>query len=286
MREYFKLMRVEHYIKNILVFIPLVFSKKLFQGNSFRDTAIGVIVFSMLASVVYIINDINDIEKDRSHPKKRERPLAKGSVTIRQATMLISFLLIALITVEGVMFENSIASWLVLSLYLVANVAYSCKLKNVPILDVVILAMGYILRIYYGAVIVNVEISSWLYLTVLSLAFFLGFGKRRNELIKRGVKHRSVLKYYNKEYLDKMMYIFLGITIVFYSLWCEGMTPLLGKNLLFTIPVVIFVVLRYTLIIEIDSDGDPVEIVLGDKFIIILSTIYAFMILTILYIEI
>lgn len=286
MREYLKLMRVKHYIKNLLICVPLIFSKKLLQDSSFFDTLIGVLAFSMVSSVIYIINDINDIEKDRSHPKKKERPLAKGTVTIRSAVLLILFLFSVTTLLEVFVFKNSLGSWAVLFLYFFINVAYSYRLKNIPIVDVVILAMGYILRIYYGAVIVNVEVSAWLYLTVLSLAFFLGFGKRRNELIKRGTSHRAVLKYYTKEYLDKVMYIFLGITLVFYSLWCEGMVSMLGRSILFTIPVVILVILRYTLVIEMDSDGDPVEVVLGDKIIIILSMLYIIMILTILYIKV
>ncbi|MDO4793511.1 MAG: UbiA prenyltransferase family protein [Filifactor alocis] len=279
-------MRVKHYIKNLLICVPLVFSKKLFQDSSLFHTLLGVLAFSMVSSVIYIINDINDIERDRSHPKKKERPLAKGTVTIRSAVLLILFLFSVTTLLEVFVFKNSLGSWAVLFLYFFINVAYSYRLKNIPIVDVVILAMGYILRIYYGAVIVNVEVSAWLYLTVLSLAFFLGFGKRRNELIKRGTSHRAVLKYYTKEYLDKVMYIFLGITLVFYSLWCEGMVSMLGRSILFTIPVVILVILRYTLVIEMDSDGDPVEVVLGDKIIIILSMLYIVMILTILYIKV
>ena len=171
-------------------------------------------------------------------------------------------------------------------LYLVLNILYSFGLKNVPIVDIVILASGFIIRIVYGAVITQIEISNWMYLTVMSGAFYLGLGKRRNEVIKQGDKARKVLKKYNKEFLDKYMYVCLTLSIVFYGLWTID-----GKNLvrfgnnymIWTIPLLMIILMKYSLIIEGDSYGDPVDIILKDKFLLSLILLFAIIIILLLY---
>ncbi len=283
MKKYIKLLRVKHYIKNILVLIPMVFANNLFELFQISQAAIGFVMFSLISSVVYIFNDIQDIEKDRQHPTKRHRPLASGEIKLKNA-QIIGIILVAIVLVmDIIVVDYKLLPLSVLILYLIINILYSKYLKNYPIIDVVILAFGYILRIYFGALLVDVEISAWLYLSMMSLSFFLGFGKRRNELLKRGMTYRQVLRYYPKEFLDKVMYMFLGITIVFYSLWCEAAAKIYGNIVLLSVPIVIVTALKYTLIIEQDSDGDPVEVILSDKILLCLGVVYALLMLYVLY---
>ncbi len=283
MKKYIKLLRVKHYIKNILVLIPMVFANNLFELFQISQAAIGFVMFSLISSVVYIFNDIQDIEKDRQHPTKRHRPLASGEIKLKNAQIIGIILVVIVLVMDIIVVDYKLLPLSVLILYLIINILYSKYLKNYPIIDVVILAFGYILRIYFGALLVDVEISAWLYLSMMSLSFFLGFGKRRNELLKRGMTYRQVLRYYPKEFLDKVMYMFLGITIVFYSLWCEAAAKIYGNIVLLSVPIVIVTALKYTLIIEQDSDGDPVEVILSDKILLCLGFVYALLILYVLY---
>ena len=147
-----------------------------------------------------------------------------------------------------------------------------------------ILALGFLIRVLYGGALINVEVSNWLFLTVLSISFYLGLGKRRNELIaqeKTGNTTRSVLKYYNKEFLDKNMYMCLSMTIIFYSLWCQDLN---SDYIMWTIPIVLLICMKYSLNIESNSSGDPVEVLLKDKILMLLVGIYAIAILLTLYV--
>lgn len=282
--EYFKLMRVKHYIKNILIFLPLIFSGKLFDKDLLFEEVISFLAFCLIASIVYIINDIVDLEKDKLHETKKNRPLARGSVSIKEAIFLI-ILLLALIVVIMLYIDNIYAS-LLLMLYLIINVAYSFVFKNIPIIDVAILTSGFIIRVVYGGVCAGVNVSSWLCLTVMSMAFYLSLGKRRNEIIKMKNKKntREVLKYYTREYLDKFMYLCLTLTIVFYSLWTTTNTnSKYNSFLIWTVPLVILICMKYSLIIEGDSDGDPVEVILKDKIMLSLIAGYGCIIMALFY---
>ena len=181
MKKYLYLMRVHHYIKNILIFMPLIFSGNLTDRRKFTATLLGMIAFSLVTSAVYIINDIRDAEKDRMHPTKKNRPIASGAVTPFHAVVLMVFILIAAVVLL-VVSDATAGSYALVFLYLFINVAYSMGLKDVPLLDVTILASGFLLRVLFGAVLTGTEVSEWLYLTVLSGAFYFSLGKRRNEL--------------------------------------------------------------------------------------------------------
>ena len=277
--KYLKLMRVKHYIKNLLIFIPLIFSKNLFNIDLLLTTFLGFIVFSLVASIIYIINDIKDIEKDKLHPIKKNRPLASGKVSLNESYILITILLIVIIFTYLLTSLNKI-SILILAIYLIINIAYSFGLKNVPILDVVFLVIGFILRIIYGAFLGNIEVSRWLYLTILVFSFFMGFGKRRNEMKKNKNKSRNVLKYYNYEFLDKVTYMFLTLFIAFYSLWAMSIP---SEYMIYTTFLVIIISLKYILNLENDSFGDPVDVLLGDKILLIICFVYVISVFTLLY---
>lgn len=287
-KEYMKLMRIKHYLKNVLIFLPLVFGGELLDIHNLTNCIVGFIIFSFTSSIVYIINDIKDIENDKKHPIKKKRPLPLGTVSKEEAIILALVLGVIAITLSifVIGYERIIAIMLLL-LYLAINVAYSFGLKKKPIVDIVILVAGFLIRVLYGAVITDIELSNWLYLTVISGAFYMGLGKRRNEILKQGDKSREVLKCYTKDFLDKNMYVCVALCIVFYSLWCVDPTTLLktGNNLLiWTVPVIMIILMKYSLDIEGDSYGDPVDVIVNDKILLLIVLIYALFMFGIIYI--
>ena len=285
MKNYLKLMRVHHYIKNLLVFTALLCSGQLFQLSKLTSGLIAFIVFSMISSVVYIVNDIRDVEKDRNHPTKSSRPIASGKITVKSAFRLASILLLSSFLCNGLIFK--VKSTLLLILYLFFNIAYSYGLKNLPIVDITILVFGFIIRILYGAVITKIDISNWLYLTAITLFFYFALGKRRNELLHIGTAEtRDVLKSYPVNFLDNSMGMCLTLAIAFYALWCMDKQTISfynNEHLIFTVPLVLLIIMKYSLNIESGSDGDPVEVLLHDKMLIFLCVLYLLIMLILLY---
>lgn len=289
MKYIFKLLRVKHYIKNFLIFLPIFFSSNIFNLKLLVNTMIGFFVFSFVASVIYIINDINDLERDKLHPIKKNRPIASGKISLRFAKIIVIILFI--IAFFGMYFlylkTNNIMTCILPLMYLILNYAYSKKLKNIPVIDVAIIVIGFVLRTIYGATIISVNISNWLYLMIMFGSFYLGFGKRRNEIIHNGNKSRKVLQLYSKEFLDKNMYVNLGLSIMAYSMWCIDETTVLrvGNNyLVYTIPIFIIILQMYSLIIEGDSQGDPTDVIFNDYKLISIIIIYTILMFAIIYI--
>ena len=286
LKNYLKLIRIKHYLKNFLVFAPLLFSGNFFEVTLLLKTLFSFIAFSFTASVVYIINDIRDVEKDKLHTIKKERPIASGKVSKKEGIILAILLFIISIFINWNISTSPI-SFIILLSYLLMNIAYSFGLKNIPIIDILILSIGFLLRVFYGAVILNLNVSNWLYLTILSISFYLGLGKRRNE-IDKSKNSRKVLEHYNRNFLDKNMYMCLALTIIFYSLWCVDPINSLRfgdlNYLLFTVPIVMIICMKYSLNIEGDSFGDPVDVVFSDKTMLALIIIYGLCILLLLYI--
>ena len=191
--NYIKLLRVKHYVKNLLIFFPLVFSQKVFT-KGFLTAFKGFIVFNIAASVIYVINDLKDIEKDKSHPTKCNRPLASGAIKKTEAIFTILILSIFMLLGNYLICGWNKLTWLSILGYVALNLLYSLGLKNIALLDVFILMSGYVIRVFYGALIIGVDVSSWLYLTVMAMAFYLGLGKRRNEMLLQGSRSRKVLE--------------------------------------------------------------------------------------------
>ena len=280
-RNYIKLMRLKHCVKNILILLPLVFSGEFFQYGKLLSSVLGFLAFSFLASAVYILNDIQDVEKDRLHPKKKFRPIASGKVSEKQGKVLSVVAMIGAITLNFLATTNYV-SFIFLGIYLVMNIFYSKGLKNVPLLDIVVLASGFLLRLIYGGIVTDIHISNWLYLTVITASFYMGLGKRRNELGKSGnqINTRKVLKYYNYAFLDKNMYMCLGLTNAFYALWVIGTQK---EVMIWTVPMVMVLGMKYSLNIERDSDGDPVEVILQDKVLWLLGILYSALVIGAIY---
>ena len=280
--EYLKLIRVNHYLKNFLVFLPAIFSGMLFDNNILIKAIIMFLAFSFTASIIYVINDINDLENDRKHPIKKNRPLASGKISKNKAVVtifILIFLIIGLLYFAGFLFDFSS---LILIIYFIINLGYSFGLKNIPLVDITILALGFVLRVTYGGVGLEIDISNWLFLTILSVSFYMALGKRRNELIKNGSDSRKVLKSYNKDFLDKNMYMFLALTIVFYSLW--AVSAFNNEVFKYSIVLVIVILLKYSMDVEGDNFGDPIEVITHDKGLLVLGIIYISFVFITIYI--
>lgn len=285
MRHYLKLMRIRHYVKNLLVFAALACSGQFFHIEKLLPNIAAFAAFCMVSSAIYIINDIRDVEKDRNHPVKCNRPIAAGAVSVHGAWCLAAVLLALAILFNCLAF--CAASTALLALYFALNLGYSFGLKNMPILDVAILASGFLLRVLYGAFVTGISVSNWLYLTVIALAFYFAFGKRRNELRQfESGETRQVLQAYPLSFLNKNMSMCLTLANVFYALWSMDEKTILlynSKYLVFTVPIVLLITMKYSLDVEGESDGDPVEVLLHDKVLLTLCILYLAAMFLILY---
>ena len=276
--DYLKLLRVKHYIKNLLVFLPLFFGQGFFDSACLKNGVLGFLAFCAISSSVYILNDYRDIEKDRRHPTKKNRPLASGRIRTKTALVIMAVCIAAAALISVLI--GKLPAGICLLLYYILNVAYSMGLKNRPIIDIVILASGFVIRVFYGGFVTGIPISNWLYLMVITVSLYMGLGKRRNEL-RRQTDTREVLKYYTIPFLDKNMYVCVALAIVFYALWTIEMSD---HRLIWTVPLVIIILLCYSFDIEGDSDGDPVEVILHDKVLLMLGIAYVAGIFLLLYI--
>jgi len=241
---------------------------KVINTNFIYLTILGFIAFSFGTSFIYIINDLKDIEKDKLHERKKQRPLASGKIKKKNAIIIAIISLILSLTINYIATKSffNITTYLLLS-YIISNILYTYYFKNIVIIDVAFLSLGFILRTYYGASLINIEVSDWLFLTIMSGSLFLGLGKRKKELINN-INIRHSLKNYNELFLDKFQYTTLTLTILFYSLWS------MEQVIVYTIPIIILIFMRYCLIIETNNEGDPTTVFYSDKLLIVLCLIY------------
>lgn len=285
MKDYIKLARPHHWSKNALVLLPLLCSGQFMEWPRLRAGLWGFFAFSLLASAIYVINDIRDRERDRLNTTKCNRPIASGRIQIPQAIVYCIGLLI-LAVVSGYMASGTDwRCWATLLCYFILNLGYSFGLKNVPLVDIAILVSGFLLRMVYGGLVTDIVLSKWLCLTIISISFFMGLGKRRGELIGQA-STRSVLKFYSESFLDKNLYMCVALAVMFYSLWTvdELTVARVGsENLVWTVPLVILICLKYSMNVEGDSDGDPVEVLLHDKILLLLIGLLAVLIFVLIY---
>lgn len=277
MKNYIKLMRPQHHLKNVLILLPIIFAGEFVNIPLLRMSILGFISFSFLSSAVYIINDIRDVESDRLHEIKRNRPIAAGTISKKKATLLLCMLFIISVIFNYIAAGVDFFSWFFFVTYFGINLSYSLGLKNIPLVDIILLVLGFLLRVLYGGAVTLLPVSNWMYLTVITMSFYLGLGKRRNEIRKNGNGARKVLMYYTPDFLDKNMYMCLALTIVFYSLWCVDQNTVaakMGGNLLWTVPIVMLICMKYSMNIEGDSFGDPVDVILHDKLLLCLVALY------------
>ena len=281
--SFLKLLRIKHYIKNAIIFLPLVFSKRLFDLPLLVDALCGFAAFSFIASVVYVINDIRDVEKDRAHPTKRQRPIASGAVAVKSAVIVAVVLFVLSMIMNYLSAGLNFISWGILLGYFALNLGYNFGLKKIPLLDVAILASGFLLRLLYGSCVTGIQLSAWLCLTTILASFYLGFGKRRNEYTLESTNKRDVLNAYSYDFLDKSMHMCMTLALVFYSLWTLDVSQGASSALIWTVPFLLLIVLKYNFNIEKNSDGDPTEVIFGDRILLLMILIYMFIMLLILY---
>ena len=268
-----KLFRTKHSIKNLLIFLPLIFGLRNLTLQDFRSSIAGFFVFCLVASSIYIINDYKDIEKDRLHPVKKYRPLASGAVTRKEAWITLIVLLILAITI-AIVFRFSGISIALIMTYFLLNLFYSLGLKNLPIIDITILASGFLIRLFLGSSLTNIAISALLYLVVMSGAFYLGISKRYNEITKTGSQTRAVLKKYNAEFLKSIMNMFLMLIIVFYTEWCVNANTEHRDLYLLSVPLLIILMITYIYIAEKDKYGDPADVIMKNKYLAVMGLIF------------
>lgn len=283
-----RLCRPHHWIKNALIFAPLIFSGRLSDASGFMTAFYGWAAFGLFASAVYIFNDLRDIESDRLHEIKKNRPLPCGAVSVTQARVLAVLLFCAGAAVDIAIAPDKSAAALPF-LYVLLNIAYSLGIKKIPLADVTVLVSGFLIRVFYGGFLIHAAVSVWLYLTVTSMAACLGLGKRRNELLKRikaGGEIDGVLKFYTPAFLDKNMYMCLTLAVAFYALWAITPIPAVqdpANARVWSVPLVLLVCMRYSMLIERESYADPVDVLFSDRALQGLAAIYGLFMLLIMY---
>ncbi|MBT3317640.1 decaprenyl-phosphate phosphoribosyltransferase [bacterium] len=261
-------MRPQQWIKNLLLFGPLIFSMNLFDVTMVTRTALAFIVFSLAGSAVYLLNDVVDVEKDKAHPVKRNRPIASGKLPIK-----IALFFMAVIGAGSLVLAWDLSQTLafIIMIYMVNNLFYSFKLKHIVLIDVGSLSLGFVLRVFAGAAVIGVEASPWLIMCTILLSSFLGFAKRRHELVLLGennVNHRSVLAHYSPHLLDQLILISAASTVMSYALYtvnAKTVAKFGTTNLIYTVPFILYGVFRYLFLIHNrKKGGDPAKVLLND----------------------
>ncbi len=269
LRALIKTMRPKQWTKNAFVFAALVFDRQLTNPSAFARTLAGFALFCLLSSSVYIINDIADREADRRHPTKRNRPIASGKLPVRVAVIAAAGLIVFALPLAYLLSPGFAAIALI---YLAVNLAYSNYFKHIPLIDVMILAAGYVLRVGAGVMLITVErFSPWLYVVTTLFALYIGFGKRRAEMTLlvngSGGSTRKVLEGYSIYFLDQLIIIVSSTTIVAYSLYTFS-APNLPDNhvMMLTIPFVLYGIFRYLYLLLVKGEGGaPDELLLSDR---------------------
>jgi 4-hydroxybenzoate polyprenyltransferase len=268
-RFFLVLLRPKQWIKNLFILIPAIFGVHTLDVRIFPALFSTLTAFCLFSSSVYVVNDILDRERDKLHPKKRLRPIARGDISVPAAAV---FCVLLLTTAAGLALCVNGTVALIGGLYFCVNLFYSCRVKHIPIIDVFCIASGFILRVHAGGAAVNVPISPWLTLNVFFLSLFLGFGKRRSELTHSTAdprKHRSVLGEYNLDILNFFLFASCAMSLVCYSLYTidPGTVRSIGSaGLVYTVPVASYGLFRYVFILfRQDEETDIAETLLSDK---------------------
>jgi 4-hydroxybenzoate polyprenyltransferase len=281
-------MRLRQWSKNVIIYAGLVFDGKLFDGTLLLATTLVVLCFCLVSSSVYIINDLADIEKDRLHPRKKLRALPSGQLQPRFAAVAA-----VLLAVIGIALAAWLNRWVgvVLFVYLAQNIAYSFYLKSIVLIDVMVLSLGFLLRVLAGVLIADVSnFSPWLYVCITLLALFLGFGKRRHEItLLQGdaAAHRSSLQEYNLPLLDQIMSLVTTSTFVTYTFYSfEAQTALVRDGrMLLTTPFVFFAIARYLYLIHVQKRGGaPDELIFEDRALLINGVLWVVTIVVLIYV--
>lgn len=286
MKDYLKLMRVKQWVKNLFVFIPLFFSGNFFNINLLIQSFIGFILFSLVASSIYIINDYVDIEKDKKHPEKKNRPLAAGTVSKFNAIIL--FVVLVIVTLIGSLFMGNYKVGIILLAYFLLNIAYSFKLKQIAILDVMIIATGFLMRVFVGGYITGILISDWTILLTFTAALILALGKRRGELINSELTGttRKSLDGYNEPFVNAALVITCTVTIVSYLMFImsDEVQSKFHHYIIYTFVFVFAGILRYlqqTFVFQ--KTESPTKLIFKDVFLQLLIVVWGITFFLLIY---
>ncbi len=292
MKAYLKLLRVEQWVKNLFVFIPLFFSGKIFETTQLFETIFSFIIFSFTASSIYIINDYSDIESDRVHPEKCRRPLASGAISVGRAKLVLVGLVIStiglIISLSDVFGYNVLKFGAVISSYFVMNLAYTFRLKHIAIVDISIIAVGFVLRVLAGGYATGIVVSQWAIILTFVLALVLAVGKRRGELVNTQLSGntRKALDGYNIQFADIVLSISITLAIVSYIMFVispETQKEFTNK-VFYTFIFVIFAFLRYlqqTLVYN--RTESPTKMIYKDRYIQVVLALWGFAFLILIY---
>ncbi len=280
-----RLIRVKHWVKNGFVFVPLVFSKNLLNWELFLESLIAFFAFSLASSIVYIINDVRDVESDRAHTKKRNRPIASGEISIKVGYSII-FALVILLVVVSYFLPKSFN--LILAAYIVLNIAYTFILKKIVLLDLISIAAGFMLRVLGGAYAIDVRISTWLILTTLFVSLFLAVMKRRSEIESQGDNGtREVLESYTIKFIDQISSITAAAVIICYALYSVSERTIHyfhTEYLVYTTIFVIYGIFRYLYLVHNMQKGeDTSDIIFTDMPTLINLILYGATVIYIVY---
>jgi 4-hydroxybenzoate polyprenyltransferase len=269
MWELFKAVRPQQWIKNLFVFAPLIFSQNVLHQALVLRAALAFLAFCLISSAVYLLNDLRDIEEDRQHPLKAHRPLASGR--LKRSSAVAALAIIAPAGFLVALLVNRSFVFIALG-YFALQIAYTLWLKHVVILDVFVVAAGFLIRVVAGGFAIHVYLSSWLLICTTLLALFLAMGKRRHEIVLmegRAASHRPILKEYNIYLLDQMISVVTASTLLAYCLYTiseETVTKFGTRNLIFTVPFVLYGIFRYLYLIHQKAEGGtPESLIIRDK---------------------
>jgi len=281
-------MRPKQWIKNLLIFAGLIFSKNLLALDLWIISILAFLLFCLLSGSIYIINDIIDLESDKKHPIKSKRPLPSGQLKVRQAW--IAAIIIALFSIS-LSFVLKIDFGIIALAYFLLILVYSLSLKHIVILDVLVISIGFVMRAAAGALAISVEISPWLLICTILLALFLALGKRRHELLllENAQEHRRSLEDYSQELLDQMISVVTASTVIAYSLYTmagETIRKFNTSNLKYTIPFVIYGIFRYLyLIYQKQQGGDPGKALITDRPLILNIALWIATVIILIYLS-
>lgn len=253
-----RLLRPKQWVKNGFVLAPLVFAGRFVDSFAVGNALLAALLFCVASSATYIVNDLHDIERDRRHPKKsKSRPLAAGDVSVQAALVVLA---VSYGTLFSAWFVVPEVIW-VIATYLVLNFAYTLVLKHQPVVDIFIIAIGFVLRVYAGAMALSVPVSSWMFITTLCLALYLAAVKRRQELSQNGAEGREVLEKYSVALVDRYAEMSATGALLFYSMFVMSAKP----ELVISVPLVLFGLFRYWFVVEaLDGGESPTDALLAD----------------------
>ncbi|MGM5630320.1 decaprenyl-phosphate phosphoribosyltransferase [Apibacter raozihei] len=275
--EYLKLIRIQQWVKNSFVFLPIFFAGKLLDFQLLMNTIIGFFAFSFIASSIYVINDYVDIESDRQHPEKKNRPLASGKINKKQAILV--FITLFALAFLCCFVLDSVKVAIIISVYFIMNLAYSFKLKHIALIDITIIALGFLLRVFVGGYATGLLVSIWAIMLTFFLALIMGIGKRRGELINAELtgKTRKALDGYNIQFTDVAMTVVSTCSVVCYIMYT--LDPDVKKNfhysVVYTVIFVILGILRYLqLTFVYNKTESPTKVVYKDHFLQIVIVLW------------